>query len=205
MPENDVVETTDTETETENQEQQETVEEPAEETQEDPTDKLQKALRSEREARKTAERERNALKQQLADKDKPAEEQALEAARREAEAAATAKANERIVRAELKAAAAGKVKRPDLLVKVTDVASIDVDENGDPDVDALNDAIERFLEDYPELAADTSKFTGSADQGSKGKQTQPRQLSHEDIKSMSPEQIIKAQEEGRLNGLLGRK
>jgi len=176
-----------------------------EDKQDDPAEKLKKALRAERDARKTAERERNTLRQQLEAKDKPAEEVALEAARHEAEMAATAKANERVAKAELRAAAAGKVSNLTALVRLVDVSKIEVDDDGTPSADDIEDAIAAFLTDYPEFVVDKSKFTGSADQGSKGKQAKPGQLTREQLKSMTPEQILKAQEEGLLNNVLGGK
>lgn len=160
------------------------------------------ARRQERDERKQMRVELDALKQQLADRDKPAEELALEQARREAEQAVLEKANARIVRSELKAAAAGKVKRPDLLIKITDLSAIEVDENGDPDADALNDAITTFLEEYPELSVE-ARSPGSADQGSQRRQAKPPQLTNDDIDRMTPEEIETARKEGRLNKLMG--
>ena len=200
MPETEEVETT---TEEQENEAPETEEAEGDEPQEDPAEKLKKALRAEREARKAAERERNTLKQQLEAKDKPAEEAALEAARREAEEAANAKANARIVKAELRAAAAGKVSNLNALTRLVDTDSIEVDADGNPSADDIEEAITQFLTDYPEFAADKSKFSGTADQGNKGKQSTPAQLTRDDLKNMTPEQINKARKEGRLNKLLG--
>lgn len=175
------------------------------EEQEDPAEKLKKALRAERDARKAAERERNTLKQQLEAKDKPADQAAIDEARREAEQAATEKANGRIVRAELRAAAAGKVSNLTALTRLVDVSQIEVDADGEPSADDIEDAIAQFLSDYPEFAADKSKFSGTADQGTKGKQSKERQLTREQLKSMSPEQIQAAQDKGLLKDLLGGK
>lgn len=151
-----------------------------EEAVEDPTAKLQKALKSERDARKSAERERNTLKQQLADKDKPAGEQALADARREAEKAVIEKANVRIVKAELRAAAAGKVKNPAIALRLVDTADIDVSDDGEVDAKAVEQAITDLLEEYPELAIDP-KLRGSADQGRKGEKPPPKPPSFNDI------------------------
>ena len=177
-------------------------EENNEEQQEDPAEKLKKALKAEREARRAAERERNTLKQQLEAKDKPAEEAAIEAARREADEAATAKANARIVKAELRAAAATRVSNLTALARLVDTDSIEVDADGNPSADDIEDAIGQFLTDYPEFAVDKSKFSGTADQGTKGKQSQKRQLTREQIKSMTPEQLMQAQKEGLLSDVL---
>lgn len=171
--------------------------------QEDPAATLKKALKAEREARRAAERERNTLKQQLEVKDKPAEEAALEAARREATEAVTAKANARIVKAELRAAASAKVSNLTALTRLVDTDAIDVDEDGNPSADDIEDAIKQFLTDYPEFAVDKSKFPGTADQGSKGKRSAPAQLTRDDLQNMTPEEIDKARKEGRLDKILG--
>lgn len=191
--ETDEIESTDEEVET-----QETVE-PTEEQ----DSGLKKALAAERKARRDAEKQFKALQQQLADKEKPADEQALEAARREGREEGQGKANERIVRSELKAAATGKVRNPALALKLIDTSAIDVDEDGEVDADAVNDAIVALLEEYPELAVDAAKFQGSADQGTKGRKTAPPQITREQLRSMSPDQIMQARSEGRLDQVLG--
>lgn len=205
MPEAEEVEMTETETETENTEVDDTAVEAEETTEEDPLAKLKSALAAERKARRDEEKKRKAAEQALADKDKPAEEAAIEAARREAEESAQARANERIAKAELRAAAAGKVSNLGALTRLVDISQIEVDADGNPSADDIEEAVTQFLTDFPEFAVDKSKFPGTADQGSKGRQTQKRQLTREDIKSMSPEQILKAQEEGLLKDLMGAK
>ena len=196
---------TDESTESTETEDEQTVEvEQSEETEKpDPNAGAKKALVTERTARKAAEKELARIKAELALKDKPAEEQALEAARAEARTEATEKANARIVRAELKAAATGKVKNPALALKLIDASEIEVGDDGEVDSDAINQAITDLLEQYPELAADGSKFTGSADQGAKGKTSKPAQLSRLDLEKLSPAQIVAAQASGQLNDLLG--
>ena len=82
------------------------------------------------------------------------------------------------------------------------MSSIEVDENGDPDIDAINDAITTFLEEYPELSVE-ARSPGSADQGSQRRQATPAQLTQTDIDRMTPEQIEAARKEGRLNKLMG--
>jgi hypothetical protein len=215
MPENDEAATAETTTDNENTEDSEATTSTAEgESDESFREKWENQRKVNRDleaklkdpikvARKQLETEyEQRLQQALKDREGKTEaEQEAEKARREVEDAALAKANQRIVRAELKAAAATKVKRPDLLIKVTDLSAIPVDENGDPDAGALDDAIATFLEDYPELAADAAKFSGSADQGSKGKQSKPGQLTREDLAKLTPEQINEARAAGRLKSL----
>lgn len=179
--------------------------EPEAENKPDPDAGAKKALVTERTARKAAEKALAALKAELALKDKPAEEQALEAARAEARTEATQKANERIVRAEVKAAATGKVKNPVLALKLIDTSEIEVDDNGDVDSDAVSAAIDALLSEYPELAADATKFQGSADQGAKGKQTKTAQMTAAEFDRIKGDYkaVKKAKDEGLLNELLG--
>lgn len=170
---------------------------------EDPNAGAKKALVAERTARKAAEKELAAFRAAAALKDKPAEEQALELARAEGRTEGTAKGNERLIRAEVKAAATGKVKNPALALKLIDMSGIDVDEDGEVDSDALNDAITALLAEYPELAADGSKFGGSADQGAKGKAHKPSQLTRQDLTKLTPDEVLQADRDGRLNTLKG--
>lgn len=144
------------------------------------------------------------LSGEAASKDKPAEEQALDAARREAAAEATQKAHERLIRAEVKAAAIGKVKNPALALKLIDTSAIEVGDDGEVDSDALASAIEDLLTEYPELAADASKFGGGADQGAKGKASKPSQLTKAELSKLSPAEVLKAREDGRLDTLMGK-
>lgn len=146
------------------------------------------------------------LKEELANQNKSDEEKAVDAARREALAEAQNSFNQRLVQAELRAALAGKVNDPALALKVIDVSEIDVDANGEVDPQSVTDAIEAAIAQYPVLRpADVKKFTGTADQGAKGKGVKPPQLSREELAALSPEARIKAHEAGQLDDLLGRK
>lgn len=140
----------------------------------------------------------------LANKDKPAEEQALEAARAEERKQAMGKANERILRADLRAAATGKLADPTDAALYINLSEFTVTDDGDTDSDALNEAIADLLTRKPHLAAGKpNRFDGAADQGAKGKDAKPSQLSQTDIESMTPAQVNAARREGRLNKLLG--
>lgn len=162
--------------------------------------KLREAEKLARESR--AELERARREAEL--RDKPAEEQALEAARAEARAEALAKANERILRSELKAAAAGKLADPTDAALFIDLTQFDVSGDGDVDSDALNDAIADLISRKPHLAAQRqNRFDGPADQGPKREAGVQQITDREQLKSMSPEAIVKARNEGRLTKLLG--
>lgn len=161
----DAVETTEeVEEATDEVEQNEVQEEP-----EDPTEGLKKALAAERKARRDAERKAREASEALSAKDKPAEEQAIELARREAAAEATRGLSERLIRAEVKAALAGKVENPARVLAFIDIADLELGEDGE--VDGVSDAVEQFLTDYPEFKVQASG-AGSADQFSKGRQPQ---------------------------------
>lgn len=201
MPEDDATVTDAAMTDTENNDTTDTTSDAAAAPSE--TEKLLKALQAERTARKAAETDAKTAKQLLADQSKSAEQTEADQKLRDAEQAVLGKANERVVRSEVKAAAAGKVKRLDLLLKVVDLSAIAVDEAGDPDPSAVEDAISAFLAEYPELAADAQKFSGSADQGAKGRAAKLAQLTQQDLDRMSPSEINAARREGRLNDLLG--
>lgn len=76
-------------------------------------------------------------------------------------------------------------------------------DDGQVDVEAIEDALADLLKKKPHLAATASKrFNGSADGGAR-KGSKPDQLSRDDLKKMTPDQVVKAQAEGRLNDLMG--
>lgn len=153
---------------------------------------------------RTKEAELKTLREAAALKDKPAEEQEIEAAKAEARTEATVKANERILKADLRAAATGKLADPTDAALYINLADFTVSEDGETDSDALNDAIADLLEKKPHLAAvKQNRFDGDADQGAKGKDSKPSQLSQTDLKGMSPEQIVEAKAAGQLNSILG--
>lgn len=117
---------------------------------------------------------------------------------------ANAKANARIIRSEIKAAAAGKLVDPADALAHLDPSTFELDANGDVDADELSDAIEELLTRKPYLAATgRPRFQGTGDGGAARKASGPSQLSRQDLKTMTPEAIVKAKREGRLKDLLG--
>lgn len=117
---------------------------------------------------------------------------------------ANAKANARILRSEVKALAAGKFADPADVALYLDLDKFEVDDSGDVDADEINDAIEELLTRKPHLAATARpRFQGTGDGGAARKATGPKQLTADDLKGMSPEQVVKAKREGRLNSVLG--
>lgn len=76
-------------------------------------------------------------------------------------------------------------------------------DDGKVDVDAINEALTDLLKKKPHLAAATAKrFQGGADGGAR-KGSQVAQVNEQELKRMTPQQIVDAQAAGRLDDLLG--
>lgn len=76
-------------------------------------------------------------------------------------------------------------------------------DDGQVDVDAINEALTDLLKKKPHLAAaKAARFQGGADGGAR-KGSQVSQLTEQDLKRMTPQQIVDAQAAGRLDDLLG--
>jgi len=119
---------------------------------------------------------------------------------------ANAAANARIVKAEIKTAAAGKMANPELALKLIDPSQFEVGEDGSVDADEMSDAITGLLTQYPNLAVQGGpRFEGTGDGGARKANAGPTQLTRADLASMSPEQIVTAKAEGRLSNLLSGK
>lgn len=100
---------------------------------------------------------------------------------READAKATAKANERIIKAEVRASAAGKLSDPVDALKFLDLSKFEVDADGNVDTEQIDDAIADLLEKKPYLAVpaqgERKRFKGSGDGGAKPvKPARPKSL-----------------------------
>lgn len=163
---------------------------------------LKAALAKERSTNKLTTKELATLKAERDAQNKTPEENALEAARRDGESAATKRANERLVKAELRSAAKGKLSNvADALVFI-DVSSIEVGDDGEVDTGALDAAIATLLTERPYLGAvvEQKRFQGGADQGG-DKSAAPKQLTRADLAGMTPQQIVAAEANGQLKSL----
>lgn len=102
--------------------------------------------------------------------------------------------------------AAGKLADPED-ARIYLAGSIEEFLDGDKlDQDAIAEAIDDLLKSKPYLAAQGGKrFGGSADGGARNGKSKPSQLTREDLKRMSPAEIVKARSEGRLADVLGAK
>jgi len=86
---------------------------------------------------------------------------------REVETAALAKANERILKAEVRAQAASKLNDPKDALLHLDLSKFEVGEDGEVDGDAVATAIDKLITDKPYLAAQGTRFKGEADGGAR--------------------------------------
>lgn len=158
-----------------------------------------KALAEERQARKDAERQLKELSSKASRADDleaelqkfredamSDQERALEQARKEAleqgRNEALTSVNERLFRAEVKAASAGKIIDPDLLSdslvaqRILGLDDVPITADGDVDSAAIVEAVDALLAAKPHLAVSATRTPGSADQGARpGRQTFTRQ------------------------------
>ena len=169
----------------------------------DPGKKALDTMKAERKAAtdraKAAEAERDALKAQLEGREA---EHAAAQEKQRARDEALAVANKRILSAELRAAAKGKLADPSDAALYINLDEFEVSEDGEVDSDALASAIDDLLARTAHLAADSRRFDGAADQGAKGEPRQS-QLSATDLETMSAAEVNQARRDGRLNKVLG--
>lgn len=127
--------------------------------------------------------------------------------RRDARAEADRKANGRIIRSEIRAAAAGKLADPADALRYLDLSVFEVDDDGEVDQGEIADAITDLIKNKPYLAAQgRQRFEGDADAGPRNRDRsddRPPQVTEEQLKTMSPDEIVTAQKAGRLANILG--
>jgi hypothetical protein len=137
----------------------------------------------------------------------------LDAIRAEAQAAATAQVKAEVLKDRIgdriEVLAAKRAQDPDvvrtLLMSGTEIADF---LDGDKiDAEAIKEALDELLEAKPYLAVQAQgpakRFQGSGDGGARKGPTGPSQLTENDLKRMSPEEIVAAQQQGRFDDLLG--
>lgn len=121
-----------------------------------------------------------------------------------AEARATqveAEAKEIRLRAAILAEAAKpdrKVVDTDAVIALLDRATLELDDNGNPT--NIAKAMDSLLEAKPFLVAANGGARGNADLGARG--GGKNQLSSADLKTMTPDQIVAARKEGRLDSVM---
>lgn len=147
------------------------------------------------EARKDAEAK---LAEALAKIEGKEKEFAEEQARRKVEAAALEKANDRIRKAEVRAAAAGVLNDPADALHYLDLAEFEVSDDGDVDRDAIKAAVQSLVKSKPYLAAQGG---GTVFESPSAHRENVAQITRDQLKGMTPEQIVQAKREGRLKSL----
>jgi len=125
----------------------------------------QKALAAEKERRKAEAARRRELEARLAELEAKYGD-ATERERREIERAALDRANDRIRKAEVKAAAAGKLADPADALLFLRLDQIEVGDDGEVDGEEIAAQIDALLRERPYLAArPPARFQGGVDQG----------------------------------------
>lgn len=181
---------------------------PGEEALGDPGKKALDTMKAERQAAKEDARKEKARADALQAKlDGREAEFTAEQERRRVEDAALAKANGRIVRSEMKAAAKGVLADPADAFKFIDLDQFEVDNDGNVDEAAIAAAIAQLVKDKPYLAAQGGKrFQGDADGGAR-KDAGPTQLTQADLDRMyaagQVDEIAQAKREHRFDQVLG--
>jgi hypothetical protein len=117
---------------------------------------------------------------------------------------ALAQANDRILKAEVRAAAAGKLADPGDAMLYIDLSEFEVSSDGAVNSAAIARAIDDLITSKPYLAAQGQRFQGGADGGARNDASKPSQLTRDDMKRMSPEQIVEAQAKGQFDELLAK-
>ena len=113
--------------------------------------------------------------EKLRDASRSDAEKAIEKARKEATESARketlAAANRRIVLAEIRAAAGGKLADPSDAVRLLNVDDFTVNDDGEVDAKAISKAIDGLLDAKPYLSVNAKRVQGSADGGARQQST----------------------------------
>ena len=166
-------------------------------------DAMKVARNEARKEAQSAKAERDALQAKIDGKEAEFAEQQKA---RETERAALAKADERILKAEVRALAATRLEDPADALRFIDLSEFEVDSDGAVDGDAIAAAIDDLISTKPYLSAQGGKrFQGTADGGARNDAATPKQLKQSDIDGMSPAQIDEARENGLLADLMSGK
>ncbi len=129
---------------------------------------------------------------------------AKEQERRNVESAALAKANERILKAEVRAAAAGKLADPTDALRFIDMSGFEVDTDGNVDSSSIMAAIEDLAKSRPYLAAQSGTAGPVFESPGAHRAGGPAgQVTQAELDRMSSAEINAARREGRLKTLLG--
>lgn len=154
---------------------------------------------------------KDALKQN--DKFKGMEEQLAKLQGREAEyqkaeelaklqQQAIADANQRVLKSEIRAAAASVLENPADATIFLDLSKFTVSDDGETNSEEINNALCALVKERPYLAK-RQPNTGVVSTPPSGARAQTvQQLTREQLKGMTPSEIVKAEAEGRLSNIL---
>jgi len=164
---------------------------------------------AERKVRKDWERkakgDAGALKQQIEELQAKIDGREAEFAQAQKEQAvkdeAIAAANQRILNAEVRAAAKGRLANEADALAFLDLSEFEVSDDGQVDAQAIEAAIGALLEDRPYLAAQGG--TTTFESPGSHRQEKAGQVTRAQLEQMTPDEINAARAEGRLNALLG--
>lgn len=117
---------------------------------------------------------------------------------------ALAAADQRILKAEVRAAAATKLTDPQDALRFLDLSTFEVGQDGEVDASQVAKAIDDLISTKPYLSAQGGqRFQGSADGGARTGAATPSPISSEaELKTMTPAEINQARRDGRLDALL---
>jgi hypothetical protein len=166
------------------------------------------ALKAERKRAADAEKAAKALQKKLDDieaSNLSEQERAVAAARNEGASEATTKANERIIKTEIRAAAAGKLQDPADALAHIDPTQFAVGDDGEVDTAAITSAIDELLTTKPYLGtgATPAPAVPGVPKGARPSGDAAPQLTAADLKTMTPEQIVEAKAKGQFDTILG--
>ncbi|MGH3933647.1 MAG: hypothetical protein ACRDS1_01460 [Pseudonocardiaceae bacterium] len=134
--------------------------------------KGEKALAAEKEKRRRETQKRREVEAELA-KLRTKDSSDADKVRAEVETEAMGRANARILKAEVRAAAAGRLEDPGDALLHLDLDQFEVDGDGEVDRDEIRSAIDTLLKSKDYLAkkepGNVKRFQGSADGGTRGK------------------------------------
>lgn len=169
-------------------------------------DAMKTKWRAERDKAKAAETELAKLR---TDRPKPAEGEAVDPEKVREQARAEVRAETLRERAldKVEAKAAKLFADPEDAVALLGRRVDDFIDDGKVDVEAIAEALDDLLKKKPHLAAAQSgngrRFAGSADGGTRNGSSRPAQVTEQDLKRMTAQEIVKARQDGRLETLMG--
>lgn len=111
-------------------------------------------------------------------------------------------ANQRVLKSEIRAAAAGVLENPADATIFLDLSKFTVSDDGETNSEEINNALGALVKERPYLAK-RQPNTGVVSTPPSGTRAQTvQQLTREQLKGMTPSEIAKADAEGRLNDIL---